>query len=1047
MRSFIRFFAERHLLANLLVVTVFILGVSSALKIKRDMFPDVDLDELMITTRYPGASPEDVELNVTNKLEDELLDVDNIDLITSYSMENISVIRVTIDVDASDKEKVKRDIRDAVNRVTDFPIEVTETPYIFEIKTENIEILWLGITGDLPYRDLREYAKIFERKLENIDGVSRIEKTGFLDREIKIEVSQDAIERYQVPLTEIIAAIQGRNIRATGGSFESYTSDKSIVTMAQFRDPYEAKDVIVRSTFEGPRVFVRDLAVIKDEFEPEKTRFRMNGREAIAFTIFKKKSADMIRTVDEIKELVERERETLPEGIELMYSSDMSRFVRNRLGILTNNGLVGLLLVCMVLTLFLNIRTAFWVAMGIPLAMMGVVYLAPYFDVHIDAIALMGMVIIIGLIVDDAIVIAENIHRHREMGKSPTEATVDGTYEVLSPVTATIITTMLAFGPMFFMTGMMGKFVFPIPLVITLALLTSYFEAITTLPAHILAGMKRRMSRRKERGEEGDRQLDENRWFMRVKSRFQRGMVYVLVLRYPVILVFFLLFGGAVWYAKEYMHFILFPSNTAEQLFITIELPTGSSLDATSDKVMEIENLLTSLPEGELESFMTQVGSLGGGTGWFQPGESENWAFVSVTLTPYSERDRTADEIVESLREKTDAMGGFDAIRYIVDAGGPPVGRPIAIRVVGNDDEIRKELADSVMAHLATIPGISDIDRDDKLGKEQVEIKIDYPKLAQVGLTVADVAQNVRIAYDGQVVTRVRYGDEDVGFRVILEESARKKPNYLGNLKVPNRQGRLIPLREVGSFKIGPGPSRYFHYDNERAITITADIAEGGMTPLEATLAAVDHFDLADWPGMRFVVGGEAEETQESVISLGITMLTAGIGIYLVLILLFNSVTQPFLVMMSIPFGLIGVIGAFALHREPLGFLAIMGVIGLMGVVVNDSLILVNYINFHRKEQPEKKFLRIVAEGTADRLRPIIMTSFTTVAGVLPMAYGVGGVDPFVAPMALALGYGILFATPLTLILLPCLYMVRHDFGKIVRRIGRLSGIGGEFHE
>jgi multidrug efflux pump subunit AcrB len=364
--------------------------------------------------------------------------------------------------------------------------------------------------------------------------------------------------------------------------------------------------------------------------------------------------------------------------------------------------------------------------------------------------------------------------------------------------------------------------------------------------------------------------------------------------------------------------------------------------------------------------------------------------------------------------------------------------------VVGNDDEIRTELTDSVVAYLATLPGISDIDRDDKLGKEQVEIKIDYPKLAQVGLTVADVAQNVRIAYDGQVVTRVRYGDEDVGFRVILEESARKKPNYLGNLKVPNRQGRLIPLREVGTFKIGPGPSRYFHYDNERAITVTADIAEGGMTPLEATITAVDHFDLADWPGMRFVVGGEAEETQESIISLGITMLTAAVGIYLVLILLFNSLTQPILVLMAIPFGLIGVIGAFAIHDEPLGFLAIMGVIGLMGVVVNDSLILVNYINFHRKEQPEKKFLRIVAEGTADRLRPIIMTSITTVVGVLPMAYGIGGVDPFVAPMALALGYGILFATPLTLILLPCLYMVRHDFGKIYFRIGRWLGISGE---
>jgi multidrug efflux pump subunit AcrB len=1036
MKSFIRFFAERHLLANLIVAVIFLLGLSSALTIKRDMFPDVDLDQVMITTRYPGASPEDVELNITNKLEEELKSVDGIDVMTSYSMENISVISITIDIDASDKEKVKRDIRDAVDRVTDLPAEVTEAPYVLEINTENMEILWLGIGGDVPYAGLREYAKRFERRLEDIPGVSRVDKTGFLDREIKIEVSQDAVDRNQVSLGEIVAAIRGRNIRATGGSFESYTSDKNIVTLAEFRDPREVEDVIVRSTFEGPRLRIRDLALVKDGFEPEKTRFRMNGRPVIAFTIYKKKQADMIRVVDAIKALVEEERQRMPEGMELFYSSDMSRFVRNRLDILANNGIVGLLLVCVVLSIFLNLRTAFWVAMGIPLAMMGVVYLGPFFDVYIDAIALMGMVIVIGLIVDDAIVIAENIHRHREMGKGAIDAAVDGTYEVLSPVTATIVTTMLAFGPMFFMTGMMGKFIFPIPTVIILALVVSYLEAITTLPAHIAAGMKRREERAARRGRERTPgSATEHRWFNRIKARFQRFIVYVLVFRYPVIIMFLLLFGGAVWYAQRYMHFILFPSHTAEQFYITVELPTGASLDATSNKVREIEGLLESLPEGELESYMAFVGSLGGSGGWFTPGESENWAFISVTLTPYSERERTADDIVAALREETDAMEGFDAVRYIVDAGGPPVGRPIAIRVVGSDDATRVALADSLEAYLATIEGVTDIDRDDKAGKEQVEIKIDYEDLARVGLTVADVARNVRLAYDGEVVTRVRYGDEDVGFRVQLEESARTRPDYLSRLRIPNRQGRLIPLSEVARFEIAPGPSRYFHYDNERAITLTADIGEGDLTPLEATMKAVDHFDFREWPGMRFVIGGEAEETQESVVSLGVTMLIAGVGMYFVLVLLFNSLTQPLLVLAAIPFGLIGVIGAFALHGEPLGFLAMMGVIGLMGVVVNDSLILVNYINYHREEQPEKKYLRIVAEGTADRLRPILLTSFTTVAGVLPLAYGAGGVDPFVAPMAMALGYGILFATPLTLLLLPCLYLVRHDFGKIASRI------------
>jgi multidrug efflux pump subunit AcrB len=1020
-----------------MIVMLLLLGISSLAQIKRDAWPNVDLDELIITTRYPGASPEDVELNVTNELEDELKNVDGLDEMTSYSLENISVINIKIEPDEKDKEKVKRDIRDAVSRVTDLPQEVTEAPYIFEVKSENFEVLWVGLGGDMPYAQLRLLAKQFEKKLEDVPGVSKVQKTGFLDREIKVEVLKEAIEEYQIPLREFVAAIQGRNIRATGGSFESYTSDKNIVTMAEFRDPMEVGDVIVRSTFEGSKIKVKDLAIIEDDFEPEKTRFHMNGEPVIAFTIYKNSSADIIRVVDEVRELVDQERELLPENARLLYSSDQSRFVRNRLNIMASNGLIGLALVCIVLMIFLNLRTAFWVAMGIPLTMMGVVFVIPFFDVHIELVSMIGMVIVIGLIVDDAIVIAENIHRHGEMGKPPLDAAVDGTYGVLRPVSATIITTALAFGTMFFMTGIMGKFIFSIPLVIISALVISFSESITILPSHIMVGMKSRAKKILKKGTM--KPARERNWFRTVKNKFRRMIIRVLIFRYAVILLFVGSLFAAVLYAGYNMKFILFPGNVADQFLVTIELPTGSSLDATSDKMKEIEKHIMNLPEHELDSFWSLIGSQGGGLGGITPpGESENWGLFYVTLSPYSQRDREAEEIVQSLRKETDKIEGIDAIRYIIEGGGPPVGRPITIRMVGSDDKVRTALADSVIAFLKTLEGVSDIDRDDKLGKEQVEIKIDYERLAELGLTVADIAQSVRLAYDGQVVTRVRYGDEDVGFRVLLEESKRKRPGYLGDLKIPNKQGRLIPLKNVARFEIGPGPSRYFHYDNERTITVTADLAEGEMTPLEATMAAVNRFDLdRDFPGMRFIIGGEAEETQKSVVDLGFTMLLAGLGIYFVLILLFNSVFQPLLVMLGIPFGMIGVIGAFALHGEPLGFMSMMGVIGLMGVVVNDSLILVNYINERRKGEPDTRILVIVADGTATRLRPILLTSITTVAGVLPLAYGLGGSDPFISPMALALGYGILFATPLTLILLPCLYLAQHDIGKIGKFIFR----------
>jgi multidrug efflux pump subunit AcrB len=429
--------------------------------------------------------------------------------------------------------------------------------------------------------------------------------------------------------------------------------------------------------------------------------------------------------------------------------------------------------------------------------------------------------------------------------------------------------------------------------------------------------------------------------------------------------------------------------------------------------------------------------------GDFSPGENENWAILSVNLTPFAERARIADEIVDQLRDGTDRLEGFDKIVYYIDAGGPPVGRPITFRVVGDDDEVRAALADSVVAFFASFNGVKDIDRDDKPGKDQVEIKIDYDKLARVGLTVADIAANVRFAYDGEIVTDVRYGDEDVDFRVQLQERARRDPAFLRELLVPNRQGRMIAIKDVARLETGPGPSNFYHFDGDRAITVTADVEKGVTTPLKATESALAHFDLnADWPGMEFVIGGEAEETQDSMASLARAFLVAVIGIYFVLILLFNSFTQPFLVMVAIPFGIMGVIVAFAFHGDDLGFLAMMGVVGLSGIVVNDSLVLVNHVNRLRRARPDASIKDLVSQGASDRLRAVLLTTVTTVVGVLPLAYGIGGSDPFIAPMALALGWGILFASPLTLGLVPCLYVIGEDMKRgfgFVFRIKRLS--------
>jgi multidrug efflux pump subunit AcrB len=1025
MRALIRFFASRGTVANVFTALLILLGLGMLAVIQRDNFPSVDFNEMTITTRYPGASPEDVELNVTNEIEEELKEVDGLEWVVSFSMENVSIVNVRIDSDVTDARKVKNDVRDAASRVGELPPEVDERPVVEELNTTTgLPIIEVGLTGEVSYRVLRDVARRTERALLGLPGVARVEKFGYLDREIKIEVSQDALEKWRVPAQAVAEAVRNRNIRASGGSFESYTSERNIVTLAQFEDPLDVSDVIVRVTESGTQLRVSDFARLQDAFEPEKVVSRMNGRQAISFLVYKKESADMIRTVNAIKQLVEDNKHRLPDGVQIDYSNDTSRQVRNRLAVVATNGAVGLVLVLLVLALFLDLRSAFWVAMGIPVVLLGTLFLLPVFGAYLDSIALAAMILVIGIVVDDGIVVAESIWRHRELGLTPMDAAVEGTAVVYLPVLTTVLTTGLAFAPMFFMSGMFGDFVFVIPLVVCLALAISLLETTIALPAHLI-GSRRLPSRRAAASRHAV-------WFIRFREGFAWVLGLVLRWRYVVISGFLALLISAFWYAGKYLDFVLFPTQSADNFFLLVELPSGSSLAATGDRVIELEEVLQSLPEGELDSYVSRIGS----HGQWNLGENENWAYLGVYLTPFATRERNADQIVEWLREGMAKIEGVDSLRFVIDDGGPPVGRPITIRVVGSDDEQRDSLASLILERLQGIDGVKDLDRDDKAGKDQIAIDLDYVRLADAGLSVADVARIVRLAFDGEVVTSVRYGDEDVEFRVIMEPRARHAQDDLQELLVTNQAGRFIRLGDVARFRIAPGPSNFYHYDFERTITVTGDVDLSRTTPLEATADALAELDLdRDWPDMRVLVGGEAEETSDSMQSLLIAFVAAALGIYLLLLLLFNSVFQPLLVILAIPFGLIGVIAAFALHQEPLGFLAMLGVVGLTGIVVNDSLILVNEVNHLRESQPEQPFAWAVVEATKVRLRPVLLTSVTTVAGLLPMAYGLGGSDPFAAPMALAMGYGILFATPLTLVLLPCLLHLQEDAGRLVHRV------------
>jgi len=1025
MYRFFYFFAKRNRLAYLFTLIVIIMGLLSLTTIKRDSFPEVAFGELLITTNYPGASPEDVELRVTNKIEKEIEKVPGIKRFMSWSMENVSTIRIVIDPDVDSEDKVIRDIRDAISRVKDLPREVVDSPLVSELGTSEFTMIEIGMAGDVPYFELRELARRLEIKLKNLQGVAKVDRFGYRAREVRIEAAPKVLEKKEISLNQILSAIKERNIRSSGGSFESYTSEKNIVTLAQFRQPQDVGDVIVRASVDGPIITIKDLAVVNDEFVAEKVMSRINGTSAISFVAHKASNADIIRTVDDIRALVEEEKNFLPQGVEILISNDKSTYVRNRLSIVITNGLMGLCLVMLVLVLFLNLRTAFWVGVGIPVTILGVIFILPMFNIFLDSVTMTAIVLVIGIVVDDAIIIAENIYQKAEDGLSPIEAASQGVSEVFRPVGTTVLTTLIVFAPLFFMPGMLGKFVYVIPLVICLALVVSLAESTLALPAHLVLGLGRNKKKQDVSFKKSG--------FMWLRRIYMKVISTLLCFRYLLVLMFILVLGGALAYASKYMDFVLFPSSMAERIIVLIETPVGSSLDATSDRTKQVEAIVSELGREELDSFVTRIGTFGN----IGASERENSAAVLVYLTPYATRERTADEIVTSLRYKSDKLEGFDKINYIIDSGGPPVGRPIMMRVVGNDDVMRKRLADDLVQYLKTVDGAKDIDRDDKAGKNQLEIKLDYEKMARVGVSVANIAQNVRVAIDGEVVTSVRYNDEDVDFRVIFSKTARKNLAHLRRIGIPNAGGRLTPLGKFARFDTSSAPGNIHHYNGDRAITISGDVDKNITTPLKVSKLVQAYFNNTDHRGMRLVIGGEAEESQSSLIELFSILGIAVIGIYFLLTLLFNSFWQPIMVMMAIPFGIIGVIVGFSVHSESVGFLAMTGIIGLTGVVVNDSLVLVNHVNELRKSDLNCNLRDIVALGTADRLRAILLTTLSTIVGLFPLAYSIGGSDPYMGPLAMALAWGLLFAMPLTLVLLPCLYLIFEDIGNVFVRAVR----------
>ncbi|MGB0754256.1 MAG: efflux RND transporter permease subunit, partial [Candidatus Pseudothioglobus sp.] len=962
----------------------------------------------------------------------------------------ISSIIVTLEADLKDVTTTKNDVRNAVNRVKSFPEEVTDLPQVIDFNVTEFPVITLNIDSTSGnFNQARQITDELQVAISRIKGVASVDNPSYLDSEIQIKVDPDKLDKYKMSINEVISAISSRNARFTVGGNNQESLEKNIVILSEFESLDDIKNVVIKSSFDGPVIRLDDIAEVFRGQEEEKSITRVNGTKGFVLQVKKQPQADIIRTVKRVRARVEELQKNIPDDINIFYTDDSSEAVANRLDIIIKNGYIGLALVLVVLGVFLSLKTAFWVAVSIPVTLLGTVFGLGLTGNTINLISLSGFILVLGIVVDDSIVIAESIHHYKSKEGNLYKNVVMGLKRVIMPVVTTIISTMLVMSSFFLMSGVLGKFIYVLPVVVLFALAISFLEITFALPAHLATN---KIEKQKT-------------WFVPFENVYNRFMVHALKWRYIIVPLFIALLVYSAMFAMKNIPFNLFPSRGATVMFANIEAPNGSSASYTENIVIDVENIIVNEIGEDLKSYTSKIGE------YFT-----NKADIEIALTPTSDRERPAEDMAEKLKELVKNVEGAEEIKISLLRPGPPQGADIEVTLVSDNDAQRALAADRLEEILKTIDGVDNINRNDEIGKPRIETVLDFDEMARLGVDYQSVYRHLRTAFSGSYVTDATIAGKEEDVRIYIGENDYTE-NFIKNTAVKNRQGNLIPMSQFSTLREIEGEPDYNHLDGDRSIKVTASIADArprgrpnkadepnnsdenqsfkvnpdetelseakparrGPPPSKTIILAKALKELnasVEYPQVSIITAGGAQESIDSLQDFLRAFVVAIIGIFLLLAILFNSYSQPMLVLAAVPFSLIGVIWAFYFHGEPLSFFALTGSLALMGVIVNDSLVMVSHLNYIRDKSAQLEEKKVwIARGSRDRLRAVVLTTLTTMAGVLPLAYGIGGTDVFLQPMVLALGYGLIFGTFLTLILLPCMYLMNYDFINMLGRI------------
>ena len=1078
MRAIVDYFVRRHFLVHVLAAVVVLLGLSTAARSQREGFPPVTLNQLIITAKLPGAAAADVERKLTAPIEEAIDELDGVDEYTSEVTDNLSITKIEYD-DSWGADEIRRaesDLRQAIDAIPNFPAEMRDRPVIARVEADKFPVLEIALSG--ASEDLPEAAARIEAKLKTLDGVGSTKAVGVEDPELRILLEPTRARAHGVTLTDVIAAIDARNVTSTGGLLERNDERKQVVLHSRYHRPEDVAQTVVAVGREGELVRIRDVARVELGRRDQGLRVHTNGLPGASIVVRKRAGADIITTVDDIRAALDELE--LPAGVEVVLVNDASFITRNRLSLMASNGMLGMVLVIGLLLIFLDRRSAIWVAFGIPVVMLGVIALLPHLGMTINLMTLGGFVIVLGMLVDDAVVVAERIVTMQQggFGKGPRSA-VRGVMSVARPVIASSVTTVLAFSPLFSLGGLPGKFAWNLPVIVILALSLSLIESFIMLPAHMTpesedppepaspsesneqadASGERAKARRPEGVDDDEIEAIERAVHDAGKPKFMRALeaayrsvlVHLLKLRWLVLLGFAAIFALTMGVVRPRMGFNLFPQDDSEALFIKVTLPQGTPIEQTEAAVAAIERQLPILIGDDLQAVTARIGHRDALALDRDTGAAAHEAVVSALFHPLG-RARTSAEWAQILGERLVVPEGAELV-FEPKLLGPPVGRPVTLHIAANDDELRRSSALAAAQWLHAIEGVVDVEIDERPGIQQIDLDLDHDKLAMRGLDARTVATSLSAAFHGLEVSEHRDLDQTTRFRVQFEPAARAELDDLLDLEIRTRTGTLVALRDLVHPVEVAAVARIHHRDGVRTATLSAGfLPHSGLDA--ASMAKRIEAELI--PGLiaaapqasaraelRPYLGGEATQTAKTTGDLKVAAIVAVVGILLVIALILESFLDALFVIAVIPFGAAGVFLAFFAHGKPLSMFAMMGIIGLAGVVVNSAIVMVDAIKQRwRAHKNDGKGDRneLMVDAVVERLRPVLVTTLTTCGGVFPTAYGFGGYDAMLSPMSLALGWGLVFATAITLVLVPCLVEVGQDvrrFGGWLRRLGR----------